>query len=104
MRGVSWANEDTLSVVLLNREQNVSVVSTCPQPDWVCTTVFEEDLRENSSPCAGEPVFNTDTTQLVIRTPLRDGDRGYFQAGAASLLLLVGNKTHFFIQTSFSPL
>ena len=36
---VSWVRSDAVAVIWMNRAQNISLVTECNQPTWICRVV-----------------------------------------------------------------
>ncbi|KAI8121048.1 hypothetical protein FF38_12632 [Lucilia cuprina] len=76
----SWVSENEVSVVWLNRPQNISVVSVCKAPMFVCveTHRVSGDGRGWVDTLT-VPLFAANGTSYISISPLRDGSSGYFR-------------------------
>ena len=99
--GVSWSpKSDRVAVNWMNRGQNVSIVSECKDPIWICTEVrkltphhfpslpndfsfpqkFREDVPSNGWSTLFSPVlYSRDGASFLVRSPIRGGAEGHFQ-------------------------
>ncbi|KAL1513944.1 hypothetical protein ABEB36_003282 [Hypothenemus hampei] len=77
---VSWISLTEISVVWLNRPQNLSVVSICSSPKWDCKETQRITSEDHAWVDMGDnPIFGTDSTNYIIIAPVRDGPAGTFR-------------------------
>ncbi|XP_072379446.1 inactive dipeptidyl peptidase 10 isoform X2 [Diabrotica undecimpunctata] len=81
---VSWISSTEISVVWLNRPQNLSVITICSSPKWDC----RETQRITSDghgwvDMSDSPVFGTDSSNYITIAPVRDGPAGTFRHAVA---------------------
>ncbi|KAH8404406.1 hypothetical protein KR222_011025 [Zaprionus bogoriensis] len=76
----SWVSATQIAVVWLNRPQNISVVSVCRSPQFVCieTHRVSGDGR-GWVDTVSVPLFAANASLYVAISPLRDGSFGYFR-------------------------
>ncbi|EDW76193.2 uncharacterized protein Dwil_GK14793 [Drosophila willistoni] len=76
----SWVSSTEIAVVWLNRPQNISVVSVCKSPSFVCieTHRVSGDGR-GWVDTVSVPLFASNGSLYVAISPLRDGSFGYFR-------------------------
>ncbi|XP_064553883.1 uncharacterized protein Dpp10 isoform X2 [Drosophila montana] len=76
----SWVSPKEIAVVWLNRPQNISVVSVCRSPSFVCieTHRVSGDGR-GWVDTVSVPLFAANASHYVAISPLRDGSFGYFR-------------------------
>ncbi|XP_026680630.1 prolyl endopeptidase FAP [Diaphorina citri] len=77
---VTWVSGNEVSIVWLNREQNVSMISLCKSPAWYCQMTQKMDFENEGWVDVSEaPVFNPDGSAYLTLFPIRDGHAGYFR-------------------------
>ncbi|GAB6023350.1 Inactive dipeptidyl peptidase 10 [Chamberlinius hualienensis] len=77
---VGWASNTNLSVIWMNRRQNLSIVSICSPPLWICNESFREDMKQLGWVDWYEPpIFNSDGKKYLIRAAINDGNAGLFR-------------------------
>ncbi|KAL1455165.1 hypothetical protein WDU94_009277 [Cyamophila willieti] len=77
---VTWVSGNEVSIVWLNREQNVSMISLCKSPSWHCQMTQKLDFdNEGWVDVSEAPVFNPDGSAYLTLFPIRDGHAGYFR-------------------------
>ncbi|CAH0551631.1 unnamed protein product [Brassicogethes aeneus] len=77
---VSWISLTEISVVWLNRPQNLSVVTICTSPKWDCKETQRIVSDGHGWVDMGDsPVFGTDSTNYITIAPVRDGPAGNFR-------------------------
>lgn len=76
----NWVSETEICVVWLNRPQNISVVSVCKSPVFLCieTHRISGDGR-GWVDTISVPLFASNASSYVAISPLRDGASGYFR-------------------------
>ncbi|XP_045483534.1 inactive dipeptidyl peptidase 10 isoform X2 [Harmonia axyridis] len=77
---VSWISLTEISVVWINRPQNLSIVSICTSPKWDC----KETQRVTSDgsgwvDMGDSPIFGRDSSTYITVAPVRDGPAGFFR-------------------------
>ncbi|XP_054275243.1 inactive dipeptidyl peptidase 10-like [Macrosteles quadrilineatus] len=77
---VTWVSSTEVSVIWLNRAQNVSMVTLCKSPMWFC----QETQRVSGEgrgwvDCPGTPQFSPDGNVYITLAPVRDGNAGYYR-------------------------
>ncbi|KAG5894537.1 hypothetical protein JTB14_026825 [Gonioctena quinquepunctata] len=77
---VSWISSTEISVVWLNRPQNLSVITICSSPKWDCreTQRISGDGR-GWVDMGDSPIFGTDSSNYITIAPVRDGPAGNFR-------------------------
>ncbi|XP_013101716.2 inactive dipeptidyl peptidase 10 isoform X1 [Stomoxys calcitrans] len=76
----SWVSETEISVVWLNRPQNISVVSVCKSPMFVCVETHRVSGDGRGwVDTVSVPLFAANGTSYISISPLRDGNSGYFR-------------------------
>uniref|UniRef100_A0AAR5PBW8 Venom dipeptidyl peptidase 4 n=2 Tax=Dendroctonus ponderosae TaxID=77166 RepID=A0AAR5PBW8_DENPD len=77
---VSWISLTEISVVWLNRPQNLSVVTICSSPKWDCKETQRISSEGQGWVDMGDsPVFGTDSSNYITIAPVRDGPAGTFR-------------------------
>ncbi|XP_066142591.1 inactive dipeptidyl peptidase 10 [Euwallacea fornicatus] len=77
---VSWISLTEISVVWLNRPQNLSVVTVCSSPKWDCKETQRITADGQGWVDMGDsPVFGTDSSNYITIAPVRDGPSGTFR-------------------------
>ncbi|XP_017772534.1 PREDICTED: inactive dipeptidyl peptidase 10 [Nicrophorus vespilloides] len=77
---VSWISLTEISVVWLNRAQNLSIVSVCKTPTWHCVeTQRVSGDGEGWVDMGDSPLFSPDGAHYITVAPVRDGNAGYFR-------------------------
>ncbi|XP_076054029.1 A-type potassium channel modulatory protein DPP6-like isoform X2 [Oratosquilla oratoria] len=77
---VAWADNDRVSVIWLNRQQNVSIISICSVLSGLCV----DDLLHISPDNAWidlfvPPIFDAEGKNYILILPLDQGDKGHFK-------------------------
>ncbi|CAH1164731.1 unnamed protein product [Phaedon cochleariae] len=83
---VSWISSTEISVVWLNRPQNLSVITICSTPKWDCRETQRISGEGLGWVDPGDsPVFgpNGDTSNYVTVAPVRDGPAGSYRHAVA---------------------
>ncbi|XP_037959128.1 prolyl endopeptidase FAP [Teleopsis dalmanni] len=76
----SWVTDTEISVVWLNRPQNISVVSICKSPIFICVETHRVSGDGRGwVDTVSVPLFAGNATSYVAISPLRDGTSGYFR-------------------------
>ncbi|XP_039952053.1 inactive dipeptidyl peptidase 10 [Bactrocera tryoni] len=76
----SWVSETEICVVWLNRPQNISVVSICKSPLFICVETHRVSGDGRGwVDTVSVPLFAANATSYVAISPLRDGASGYFR-------------------------
>ncbi|GAB6020597.1 hypothetical protein CHUAL_003276 [Chamberlinius hualienensis] len=77
---VEWATDTELTVIWMNRRQNLSIITVCAPPLWICNESFREDMKQLGWVDWYEPpVFSKDGKHYLIRAAVNDGDAGLFR-------------------------
>lgn len=77
---VSWISSTEISVVWLNRAQNLSIVSICKTPVWHCVeTQRVSGDGEGWVDMGDSPLFSPDSAKYITVAPVKDGPAGYFR-------------------------
>ncbi|XP_044263326.1 inactive dipeptidyl peptidase 10 isoform X1 [Tribolium madens] len=77
---VSWISLTEISVVWLNRPQNLSLITICTSPKWDCRETQRITSDGHGWVDMGDsPVFGTDSSNYITVAPVRDGPAGYFR-------------------------
>ncbi|XP_014274528.1 inactive dipeptidyl peptidase 10 isoform X2 [Halyomorpha halys] len=77
----NWVSEDAKEVaaVWLNRAQNLSLVTVCAPPTWVCIEIHAERAAEGGWVMPkGAPIFAGGNESFLLVSRLQEGDRGKF--------------------------
>ncbi|XP_039298265.1 dipeptidyl aminopeptidase-like protein 6 [Nilaparvata lugens] len=78
--GVTWVSSTEVSVIWLNRAQNVSMVTICKSPMWFC-----QETQRITGEGSGwvdppeTPLFSPDGNVYLTLAPVRDGAAGFFR-------------------------
>ncbi|XP_030381131.1 prolyl endopeptidase FAP [Scaptodrosophila lebanonensis] len=76
----AWVSSTEIAVVWLNRPQNISVVSVCRSPSFVCVETHRVSGDGRGwVDTVSVPLFSMNATVYVAISPLRDGSFGYFR-------------------------
>ncbi|GAB6021484.1 Inactive dipeptidyl peptidase 10 [Chamberlinius hualienensis] len=76
---VAWASDTELTVIWMNRRQNLSIISLCVSPQWKCNETYREDMKNLGWVNRYEPpVFSSDGKMYLVRTAINDGNAGPF--------------------------
>ncbi|XP_046386963.1 inactive dipeptidyl peptidase 10-like isoform X2 [Ischnura elegans] len=85
---VTWISNRQVSVIWMNRRQNVSIISVCKGPLWNCDDAHTEKVKGNSGwvDAMEAPIFippaeadaDEDPPPFVARLPVLDGNAGNF--------------------------
>ncbi|XP_045472394.1 dipeptidyl peptidase 4 isoform X3 [Harmonia axyridis] len=68
-----------LSVVWMNRAQNLSIVSSCLSPNWTCIDIHTERAFEHSwLEIQEQPTFSPDGDSFLVLAQVREGNTGTF--------------------------
>ncbi|XP_059616600.1 inactive dipeptidyl peptidase 10 isoform X2 [Phlebotomus argentipes] len=76
----AWISQTEVSVVWLNRPQNLSVVSLCKSPMWECQETHR--ISGDNRGWVDEysvPFFSANGSSYIAVSPLRDGGAGHFR-------------------------
>uniref|UniRef100_A0A1B6C3H0 Peptidase S9 prolyl oligopeptidase catalytic domain-containing protein n=1 Tax=Clastoptera arizonana TaxID=38151 RepID=A0A1B6C3H0_9HEMI len=76
-----WVNHDNTQVaaVWMNRPQNLSVISNCRAPNWLCVETHAERAAEDSwLDVQPHPVFAKDGNSFLLLAAVREGDYDRF--------------------------
>ncbi|XP_063905183.1 inactive dipeptidyl peptidase 10 isoform X2 [Zophobas morio] len=77
---VSWISLTEISVVWLNRPQNLSLITICMSPKWDCRETQRISSDGHGWVDMGDsPVFGRDSSNYITVAPVRDGPAGYFR-------------------------
>lgn len=77
---VGWSSNNNLSVIWMNRRQNLSIVTICLPPIWICNESFREDMKQLGWVDWYEPpLFSSDGNKYLVRTTVNDGNAGLFR-------------------------
>ncbi|XP_018328752.1 inactive dipeptidyl peptidase 10 isoform X2 [Agrilus planipennis] len=77
---VSWVTLTEICVVWLNRPQNMSIVSICKTPTWIChETQKIISTGQGWVDMGTSPLFGRDTSKYITIAPVRDGPAGFFK-------------------------
>ncbi|GAB6021131.1 Inactive dipeptidyl peptidase 10 [Chamberlinius hualienensis] len=77
---VGWASNTNLSVIWMNRRQNLSIISICSPPLWICNESFREDMKQLGwVDWYDPPLFSDDTKKYFVRAAINDGNAGLFR-------------------------
>ncbi|KAG5683000.1 hypothetical protein PVAND_012312 [Polypedilum vanderplanki] len=76
----AWVSQTEVSIVWMNRAQNLSVVTLCKSPMWYC-----QETHKTSGDGRGWvdelsiPHFSTNTTTYIAISPVREGSSGHYR-------------------------
>uniref|UniRef100_A0A4Y0BK07 Venom dipeptidyl peptidase 4 n=1 Tax=Anopheles funestus TaxID=62324 RepID=A0A4Y0BK07_ANOFN len=76
----SWVSPSEVSVVWMNRPQNLSVVTLCKSPMWYCQETHR--ISGDGRGWVDEmsvPFFSLNGSSYIAISPLRDGSAGHFR-------------------------
>ncbi|XP_045111880.1 inactive dipeptidyl peptidase 10-like isoform X1 [Portunus trituberculatus] len=77
---LSWVDNEEVSVVWMNRAQNISVITICSPPLYFCDTTHREQSGGRGwVELYDAPIFSTDGQSFLVRLPVRNGDQGEFK-------------------------
>ncbi|XP_067000020.2 inactive dipeptidyl peptidase 10 [Anabrus simplex] len=77
---VTWAPNQQVAVVWMNRRQNVSVISLCRGSVWTCENTHIQRATERGwVDIYQPPLFSADGQSFMARLPVRDAENGYFK-------------------------
>ncbi|XP_071527492.1 dipeptidyl peptidase 4 isoform X2 [Panulirus ornatus] len=77
---VSWVDATTISVVWMNRAQNISVITICSPPMYFCESTHTEHSGGHGwVELYDAPIFSADGQNYLVRLPVRDGEEGEFK-------------------------
>uniref|UniRef100_A0A1A9ZFA6 Venom dipeptidyl peptidase 4 n=1 Tax=Glossina pallidipes TaxID=7398 RepID=A0A1A9ZFA6_GLOPL len=80
LNDASWISETDVCVVWLNRPQNLSVVSICKSPMFICVETHRVSGDGRGwVDTVSVPLFAANGTSYIAISPLRDGSSGYFR-------------------------
>ncbi|KAE8740739.1 hypothetical protein FOCC_FOCC013759 [Frankliniella occidentalis] len=80
LSAATWLSATEVSVVWMNRPQNLSIISICKSPTWACV-----ETQRVSNEARGwvdaqpPPLFAPDGNNYVTMAPVRDGAAGFFR-------------------------
>lgn len=76
----AWVSQTEVSVVWMNRPQNLSVVTVCKSPMWYCqeTHRISGDGRGWIDEVS-VPFFSSNSSSYIAISPLRDGLSGHYK-------------------------
>ncbi|GAB6033663.1 hypothetical protein CHUAL_013723 [Chamberlinius hualienensis] len=75
-----WASNTELTVIWMNRRQNLSIISVCTPPLWICKESFREDMKQLGWVDWYEPpVFSSDGQRYLVRATFEEGNAGLFR-------------------------
>ncbi|RZF33294.1 hypothetical protein LSTR_LSTR007639 [Laodelphax striatellus] len=78
--GVTWVSSTEVSVIWLNRAQNVSMVTICKSPMWFCQETQRISGEGSGWVDAPEtPLFSPDGNVYLTLAPVRDGQAGFYR-------------------------
>jgi len=87
---VSWVRSDAIAVIWMNRAQNISLVTECNQPTWICKKTYREEVPGSWSTLYSAPIYSKAGDAFLLLAPLRDGDYGNYP----HIALIETNRTH----------
>ncbi|KAL1123723.1 hypothetical protein AAG570_001496 [Ranatra chinensis] len=76
LTSAGWVNRENtkISAVWINRSQNVSVISYCVAPDWICRETHSERAAENGwIDIQSHPVFSEDGGSFLVMAQVQEG-------------------------------
>ncbi|CAL4066477.1 unnamed protein product, partial [Meganyctiphanes norvegica] len=77
---VTWVDSQIISVVWMNRAQNISVITTCaPEGGYTCEVTHTEPSNHGWVDIYEAPIFSNDGQDYLVRLPVRDGSEGYYK-------------------------
>ncbi|CAH1163711.1 unnamed protein product [Phaedon cochleariae] len=75
----SFHGENNVGVVWLNRAQDTYVITSCmSKSNYNCSDLHIENEHIGWTEPIFHPVFNTNGTKVLVRLPVKDGDKGHF--------------------------
>ncbi|KAK9510675.1 hypothetical protein O3M35_005411 [Rhynocoris fuscipes] len=81
LTSAGWVNNENKHIVAvwMNRAQNLSVISICEAPEWLCIECHAERAVENGwVSIKGHPLFSRDASSFLITSRIQEGDTGKF--------------------------
>ncbi|XP_066974169.1 dipeptidyl peptidase 4 isoform X3 [Macrobrachium rosenbergii] len=76
---VTWIDITTVSVIWMNRAQNISVITSCSKPMYFCESTHTEYSSHGWVDLYDAPIFSADGQSYLVRLPVRDGEEGEFK-------------------------
>ncbi|KAF5307855.1 hypothetical protein FQR65_LT06587 [Abscondita terminalis] len=76
LTSAGWIGEGNthVSAVWMNRAQNLSIISACSEPDWICVEKYTERAAEDAWLDIQEhPVFSPDGNSFLLLAPVQEG-------------------------------
>lgn len=77
---ISWISQTQVSVIWLNRPQNLSITTICKSPVWKCMETHRVIANDRGwVDATSTPVFSSNTSSYIAIKPLREGGYGYYR-------------------------
>ncbi|KAK6616843.1 hypothetical protein RUM43_014984 [Polyplax serrata] len=78
LTGVKWINPREISVTWMNRRQNLTSISVCKSPSWICVDIYQDLVEDGWVNKITNPIFDNNGTWFLAILPIEDGSRGRF--------------------------
>ncbi|EEB12760.1 dipeptidyl-peptidase, putative [Pediculus humanus corporis] len=79
LTGVKWIDSKRISVTWMNRKQNITSISICKAPQWMCTDIYQDFGKESWVNKIEDPIFDNNGTWFLAILPLQGSNGGRFQ-------------------------
>ncbi|KAJ1526921.1 hypothetical protein ONE63_008469 [Megalurothrips usitatus] len=80
LSAATWLSATEVSVVWMNRPQNLSIISICKSPTWACVeTQRVSNEGRGWVDAQPPPLFAPDGNNYVTMAPVRDGAAGFYR-------------------------
>ncbi|KAJ9579403.1 hypothetical protein L9F63_024489, partial [Diploptera punctata] len=77
---VTWVSVTEVSVVWMNRPQNLSLITVCKSPMWYCQETYRITGGGHGWVDSQDaPLFSSDGNNYLTIAPVRDGPAGFFK-------------------------